>query len=425
MKRLLPITFLFFSCNNNTNHPEEKKPVDTVSAVTAQPVPHNPVKPVTATVINKSAEKIPLLPYAIELTKGTHFTLNIPAGYGISVAAEGLRRLRFLSHSPDQRLFATDMYDRSDNKKGRILIFADWNDNTKKFGRSITYLDGLHNPNQVAFYDRYLYVAETGALKRYEYKAGDTIPSAPPVTLADFPDYGLSYKYGGWHLTRSIAFHENKLYVSIGSSCNACIESEDERAVILQMNPDGSDKKVYARGLRNSVGMKWIGDDLWVTAMGRDLIGPDKPEDLFEKVDSAGYYGWPFYYQYQNKIYDDIQFKDSAKALWIKEPPLAYAGFEAHSAPLGFEYLKDFEDPRLQNSILVCLHGSTSVWRERGNSIVKVVGGNRFVDIVTGFLSGKTENERHGRPCDILMRDGNSFYFTDDLNGVLYYMWKE
>ena len=281
MMRLLPFILLFFSCNKNTKQPDAiTTTADTVSKTVLKSALLDSVKAGRQTIINSSADNIPLVPHPIALAKDIHFTLNIPAGYGISVAAEGLKRLRFLSLSPDQRLFATDMYDRSDNKKGKVLIFSDWNDSAKKFGRVITYLDGLHNPNQVAFYDRYLYVAETGALKRYEYNAGDTVCLAAPVTIASFPDYGLSYKYGGWHLTRSIAFHNHKLYVSIGSSCNACIETENERAVILEMNPDGSDKKIYARGLRNSVGMKWIGDNLWVTTMGRDLIGPDKPEDL-------------------------------------------------------------------------------------------------------------------------------------------------
>ena len=74
---------------------------------------------------------------------------------------------------------------------------------------------------------------------------------------------------------------------------------------------------------------------------------------------------------------------------------------------------------------MVALHGSTSVWRERGNAIVKVIGGNKYVDVVTGFLTGKTDADRHGRPCDILMNDNRSFFITDDKNGALYYIWKK
>lgn len=420
---------LILSCDH-VKQPTNKAAVALTSAKGIMPASHTAAMP--ATEIPGSAD-MPLNTTTtgflkdsirIMLAKGLSFTLTVPKGYHIAVAAEGLNRLRFLSLSPDGRLFATDMFDRSDNEKGRVLIFDKWNEHTKRFDTVINFLNGLHNPNQAAFYKGYIYVAETDKLSRYIYHAGDVRPTGPPQVIARFPAYGLSYKYGGWHLTRSLAFHEDKLYVSVGSSCNACIEKEEVRASVTEMNPDGTDVQFYARGLRNSVGIKWIGNQLWATTMGRDLIGPDKPEDLLLQVNRRGYYGWPFYFQYHGKIYADDQFRDSARAAWVQKPLVGYAGFKAHSAPLGFDYFRDFDDPLLKNSILVCLHGSTSVWRERGNAVVKVEGGNRYTDIVAGFLKGKTEAGRYGRPCDVLMWDDHGFFFTDDLNGVLYYVWR-
>jgi glucose/arabinose dehydrogenase len=375
-----------------------------------------------------NAQTLRLQPHPITLQKGNRFNLFLPEGYQISVAYEGLQRPRFMAKSPDGRLFVTDMLNRSDNKKGKLLIFDGWDSIAHRYSRRITYLADLHNPNQCAFYNdkgqQYLYVAETGVLKRYPYRAGDTLPSGKAEIIARFPDYGLSYKYGGWHLTRSLTFNNSKLYVSVGSSCNACIEQEEVRATIIEMNPDGSNPRFFARGLRNSVAIKWVDGKLWATSMGRDLIGPDKPEDLFHTVERDQYYGWPFYIQYRNKIYPDPQFKDSVRAAWVKLPPVAYCGFKAHSAPLGFDYFRGFGDPLLRNHFLVALHGSTSVWRQRGNSIVMITGRNRYTEVVSGFLSGKTEKDRHGRPCDVLMQDANSFFITDDHNGVLYYVWR-
>ncbi len=373
---------------------------------------------------NTAASTIRLAPHLISLASGDSFHLNIPVGYQISVAAELNTRLRFLAKSPDGRLFATDMFDRSDNRRGRVLIFESWNDSSKKFEKITTYLSKLHNPNQVAFYKDFIYVAETDRLRRFKYEAGKSAPADTGTLIASFPDYGLSYKYGGWHLTRSIAFNNDKLYVSVGSSCNACIEKESVKASVLEMNPDGTEATTFASGLRNTVGLKWIGNKLWGTGMGRDLIGPDKPEDVFQQIDKGGYYGWPYYFQYQQKIYADETFKDSSRAAGIVEPPKAFLGFKAHSAPLGFDYFKNFDDAALRNAVLVALHGSTSVWRERGNSIVRVEANNKYTEIVSGFLTGKTEADRHGRPCDILMNNSSSFFFTDDLNGVLYYVWK-
>lgn len=357
-------------------------------------------------------------------SKPDSFFLTLPVGYHIQVANEGFRRLRFMAESPDNRLFVTDMFDKSDNRKGVVLVFDQWDESKKQFQKIDTFLSNLHNPNQVGFYGEYIYVAETQQLRRFKYQAGDLHPSDSGEIIMNFPDYGLGYKYGGWHLTRSLGFHNNKIYVAVGSSCNACIEKEEIRATVIEADPDGKNQRYFARGLRNTVGLKWIGNQLWGTGMGRDLIGPDRPEDLFQQIESDQFYGWPYYYQFRNKIYADSSFRDSARAAWVKEPPVALTGFLAHSAPLGFEYFSSFSDPQLDESILVCLHGSTSVWRQRGNAVVRLEK-NGYINFISGFLEGKTEAGRHGRPCDIIRKDEHAFFFTDDHKGVLYYVWKE
>jgi glucose/arabinose dehydrogenase len=370
-----------------------------------------------------------LVDHPVQLRDKPAFNLKVPASYKISAAVEGLDRPRFFAKSPDGRLFITDMYSRADNKRGRVLILDKWDNTEKKFDSIITFLDGLHNPNQVAFYtfnnQHFIYIAETGRLTCYRYHFGDKSPSSPATVIATFPDYGLSYKYGGWHLTRSISFHNNKLYVSVGSSCDACIEKEEIRATVVEMDPDGSNQRIYARGLRNSVGLKWVNGKLWATSMGRDNLGPDKPEDLLLTVIQGEYYGWPFYFQFRKKILTDPAFKDSVQPAYIKRPPVAPYVFAAHSAPLGFDYFTGFDDSLLNNSFIVALHGSTSAWRQRGNAIVQMLPGGSYREIVTGFMQGNTESKRYGRPCDVFKWDAKSFFVSDDKNGIIYYIWKE
>jgi len=127
-------------------------------------------------------------------------------------------------------------------------------------------------------------------------------------------------------------------------------------------------------------------------------------------------------------MYDDTAMQRMAREEQLPlpaAPPVAYCGFLAHSAPLGFDYFSNFSDTLLHNAFLVALHGSTTVSRQRGNSIVKITGRDRYVPIVDGFLTGRTEADRKGRPCDVMMNDERSFFFTDDKSGVLYYVWKE
>ena len=383
----------------------------------------------TTSINSFSQQKLRFTEQAILLKNNLSFKLKIPETYKIAVAAEGLQRPRFFAKSPDGRLFVTDMYDRTDNTKGNIYILDNWNDSTKQFEKVITYMEYLRNPNQVAFHQInnqwYIYIAETHQLTYYRYNTGDNKPPGITYTIATFPDYGLSHKYGGWHLTRSIAFNNNKIYVSVGSSCDACVEKEEIRATIIEMDLDGSNKKYYARGLRNAVGLKFINNQLWVTNMGRDNRGPDKPEEELMKIVPGAFYGWPYYFQYKKQIIADPDFKDSAHRKWVKRPPISKWGIKAHSAPLGFEYFTGFADSLLNNSFITALHGSTSVWRQRGNAVVQMLPNGTYREIVTGFLQGTTEDKRFGRPCDVLQWDNHSFFISDDKNGVIYYVWKK
>jgi glucose/arabinose dehydrogenase len=432
---LLCLAMLHYNCKN-----EAKKPTNVPQTTVELPAQTAPVIAATPSVnqekpdvfeLNTDEKPIKLFPHPVSLKKGVKLTLNMPEGFNVSVAYEGLDRLRFMTISPDNRFFVLDMWNRSDNKRCKVYILEDWDETERRFKTIKTYLTGLHNANQVAFYtDKgvdYIYVTESGKVTRFPYKKGDNKPSGVGQVILKMPDTGVSYKYGGWHMTRSLAVHNNKLYVSIGSGCNACVEKEEIRATIMQMNLDGSDAKYYARGVRNAVGMKWIGEKLWVTDMGRDQIGAEVPEDMMHTIEEGQYYGFPFYYQFKGKILADKQFKDSLRPAFVKKPPVAFCGFKAHTAPLGFDYLKNFDDAALKNSFLVALHGSNMTSRNRGYSVVKVNGTNSCTDVITGFLppNSKEEKDRLGRPCDVLMRDNKSFFVTDDMNGVLYYFWKK
>jgi glucose/arabinose dehydrogenase len=45
--------------------------------------------------------------------------------------------------------------------------------------------------------------------------------------------------------------------------------------------------------------------------------------------------------------------------------------------------------------------------------------GEKLQDLITGFLQAGKVN---GRPCDIMKLDADSFLFTDDNAGVVYYV---
>ncbi|MCD9185542.1 MAG: PQQ-dependent sugar dehydrogenase [Pyrinomonadaceae bacterium] len=379
--------------------------------------------------------QVKLTPHKISLKNGKSFNLNLPADYEIIPAVEGLKRVRFFAKSPDGRIFVTDMYNLTDNERGAVYILDEFDAKSGKFGKVIPYLTNLKNPNSVQFYtdakgQDWLYLAETDHLTRRKFTKGEEKPTdTKPQIIATFPDYGLSYKYGGWHLTRTIAFAPNgKLYVSVGSSCNACDEKEKVRATVLEMNPDGSGQKFYAQGLRNAVGLKWIGKSLWATNQGSDHLGLNKPDETFYALKSGADYGWASCYQSNGRIYFDRTppnelKKPTNRLKSCANVPKSYAFFPAHSSAMGFDYFDaTYADATLKDSFLVSLHGSTDKDLAKGYRVVIVRKGAKLQDFISGFLQGKTV---HGRPCDIMKLDENSFLLTDDHSGIVYLIRKK
>ncbi len=261
--------------------------------------------------------------HTLQYGPGKSITLALPATLDINVAATGLKRVRFFAKAPDGRIFVTGMHNLNDNRRGSVVILDGWNEKTHTFAKITHYLEHLRNPNNVAFWtdpatnQAWLYVPLTDRLVRYKYTAGDDAPTSPPEMLIRFPDYGLHYKYGGWHLTRTVAVVDvhgtPRIFVSVGSSCNYCQEDEVLRASVVSMDPDGSHQRLEAQGLRNAVDIHQVpaldGGAVFATNMGDDHLGNKLPEDTFFELSSDANqpwnYGWPTCYFANGKpVYD-------------------------------------------------------------------------------------------------------------------------
>ncbi len=370
-----------------------------------------------------------LTPHKITLANGKSFTLNLPAEYEIIPAVEGLKRVRFMAKSPDDRIFVTDMYNLTDNRKGIVYILDSFDPQTKRFTKVTQFMTGLRNPNSVAFYTdqdgiNWFYLALTDRLVRYKYESGSAKPTSQPQVLATFPDYGLSYKYGGWHLTRTIAIGpNNKIYVSVGSSCNACAEKEDVRASIVEMDPDGKNQRHFARGLRNAVGLRWVNSQLFATNMGADHLGLNRPADTMGLLKDNTNYGWPYCFQSGSRIFVDKKLNPRGSKFDCSKSPALMVDLGAHTAPLGLEYFDSNSSTDLKGSFLVALHGSTNKRIARGYRVIKVGEQSaRAEDFITGFLVNGVVN---GRPCDIFNFGKDTFLLTDDNAGIVYYVYKK
>jgi glucose/arabinose dehydrogenase len=367
-----------------------------------------------------------LVARSVALEGSMPFTLQVPEGYRLDPVAQGLRRVRFFARDPAGRLLVTDMHDLGDNRRGRVLLLGT-PDASGRFQAPTVLLSGLRNPNSIAFHvdgdgRAWLYVALTQALVRYPYDSVRGAVSGDAATLATFPDYGLSYKYGGWHLTRSVLVEpDGTALVSVGSSCNACIEKEDVRASIVAIAPDRS-RRIVARGLRNAVGLIRDGDALVVTSQGADHLGLHRPDETMYRVVDGMDAGWPYCYSTAGRVRADPKFPRAAGCARVAKP---FAHFDAHASALGVVAMPGppRADDALAGHYVVALHGSTNPRIGHGYALVRVSrDGRRVEPLVTGFLAG---SRVLGRPAGVIDDGAGGLYFSDDRRGVVYHLAKD
>lgn len=322
----------------------------------------------------------------------TNLGLSVPNGYKISFFAENLGGPRDLEFDPNGTLLA------SIPSQGKIVALPE--------GTEKTVADGLFKPHGIAFKNGKLYVAEENAVDVFDYDTKN-FKATNKRKIIDLPP-------GGEHTTRSIMFTQNgKLLISVGSTCNACVEANNQRATILQANDDGSDLQLFATGLRNSVFMTTNPKtkEIWATDMGRDYLGDDTPYDEVNIIREGGMYGWP--YCYNDRVVDGQMNKNGAIFDCSTSIP-PYITFQAHSAPLGLAFYK--------SDLLISFHGSWNRTVPTGYKIVRVTldpNGNPTgqEDFITGWLKGGIAK---GRPVDIAIDKSGKIYVSDDKLGVVY-----
>jgi glucose/arabinose dehydrogenase len=343
-----------------------------------------------------------------ESTNTTGTPLTMPNGFTISIFAKNLGDARVMAWDPDGTLLV------SNPGKERVVALIDTNgDGISE--NTIPVVQDLNKPHGIAFHKGKLYVAEVNQVAIYDYDAKNK-KATNKKKILDLPA-------GGNHTSRSIAFGpDGKLYISVGSSCNACVEKDTHRAAISVANADGSDYKIFAAGLRNAVFFTWSPFDnrMWATNMGRDLIGDDIPPETVNIVTQGKNFGWP--YCYGKRVWDK-SFDSSKKAQEFcgsVEPP--HIEYQAHSAPLGLAFIPKSWPQQYQNDLLVAFHGSWNRTQPTGYKVVRFNlddEGNYLSaeDFISGWLQG---SGAIGRPVDLTFDANGVLYISDDKAGVIY-----
>jgi glucose/arabinose dehydrogenase len=285
------------------------------------------------------------------------------------------------------------------------------------------FIEGLHSPFGIALVGNDLYIANTDAILRFEYREGATSIAGSGERVFELPGGPINH-----HWTKNIIASRDgkKLYATTGSNSNAGengIEAEELRAAILEFDLATGQSRVYASGLRNPNGLAWneTSGALWVTVNERDELGDDLVPDYMTAVHDGGFYGWP--YSYFGRHVDD-RVKPQRPDL-VAEAVVPDYALGAHTASLGLAFFNggNAMPARYRGGAFVGQHGS---WNRSAKSGYKVIyvpfqdgkPAGMPEDILTGFLN--EDGAALGRPVGVAFAKSGALLVADDVGNAIW-----
>lgn len=342
-------------------------------------------------------------------------TPKAPAGFQVNLFAEKLPDARNMVTAPNGDVFLAA------SKAGKIFVLRDAN-NDGTAEKVETFAEGFAAPFGLAIGKDFLLVGDTVAVWRLPYKEGDLKSAAKAIQVTQ--DGALSDP--GGHYTRTVALSPDgsKFYVAIGSRGNINEEPEP-RATIQEFNIDGSGQRTYASGLRNAVGTAFYPgtNDIYTVVNERDGLGDELVPDYLTRVQSGGFYGWPYSYMGKNPQPGFAEKRPDlvAKAI-VPDTP-----FRSHSAPVGLAFSNGAMFPKeFQGGAFVGLRGSWNASQPRGYHVAYVpwINGkpsDSYIVFLSGFWSkGEKKAEVWGRPAGVAMAKDGSLLVADDVGDVVW-----
>jgi glucose/arabinose dehydrogenase len=355
----------------------------------------------------------------------TNHIVYLPDGWSAKIFYMGqLSGTRFITWGPDSVLYVTNP------GSGRILALPD-RDHDGVADTAIVVATNA-NGHDMKFFNGALYVAETDRVQKLTDVDGDGFYEKHENFIPSIT--GDAQNPGGGHSTRTIVFDpvRQKLYLSIGSSCNVC--RDEGRAQIQEFNLDGTGRRTYADGIRNAVGMTLHPRTgrLWATNNGNDNQGDDRPAEWIDLVRDGGFYGWPFAHSYQ--FYNDftrggdyqallpITAADSARVRTMVSPA---ALVQAHSALMAIEFPNSDAFPEAyRHGAFIASHGSWNRSPQTGYKVMYLdfsddndTVANTVSDFLTGFQTD-SGGARWARPVGLETDARGNLYMSSDAETV-------
>jgi glucose/arabinose dehydrogenase len=303
----------------------------------------------------------------------------------------------------------------------RITLLRDTAGDGQHVERHI-FVQGLNSPIGMALIGNNFYVADTDAVLRFPYKAGDTEIRVAPQQVVALPGGNINH-----HWTKSLVASPDgsKLYVGVGSNSNAGengIDAEKDRNSVWEIDPNTGLHRLLANGLRNPVGLAFEPSTgaLWVSVNERDELGDHLPPDYMTAVHDGGFYGFPYSYYGQHV---DERMKPQQPELVAKAIAPDYA-LGAHTASLGLCWSGGEKiGAAYAQGMFVGQHGSWNRKTRSGYKVVFVTFSNGEpdglpVEVLGGFLDAK--GDAQGRPVGLAIDTQGALLVADDVGNTVW-----
>jgi glucose/arabinose dehydrogenase len=383
------------------------------------PVPRIPAEPYD--LISVQAPNSTVRPAHRDFSEELMRQVQLPAGFRIDVFANGLEEPRSIAVAPNGNVYVAE------REPGRVRLLQDTNgDGRADLSRVVTegLREDLRGVHGLAVYRGNLYmVTETELLSAPILADGGL--GTPELLMDDIPA-------GGQHPNRTIGFApDGTLFLSIGSTCNACVEPMEDHAAMHRVSDDGSQREIYAEGLRNTIGFAWhpVTGQLWGMDHNSDGRGENWPPEELNRIVEGAHYGWPFCGGYQDPDHHVPADPEGSEPMTKQEfcqqtepPVLTYT---AHAAPMEMIFYTATAFPaEYRNDAFVTMRGSWNRNPPIGYEVVRVryddEGNPQSVEpFATGWLI-EDGRAHFGRLMGIAQAADGSLLVGDDTNGVIY-----
>jgi len=357
---------------------------------------------------------------------------KVPAGFKVELLAEGLSGPREMRTAPNGDIFVAETH------LGRIRVLRLSGDGSKP-AKNEVYASGLNRPFGIAFFPsdhpQWVYVANTDSVVRFRYENGDLKAAGKPEPVAELPS-------AGGHSTRDIVFTKDgrRMLVSVGSTSNDAEGSrgsasdasklalgassgyEARRADVLSFNPDGTDPKIFATGIRNCVGLAIhpATGDAYCSTNERDGFGDNLVPDYVTRVREGAFYGWPWFYIGNHEDPHHAGERPDLKDK-VTVPDVL---IQAHSASLGLTFYDGHAFPaEYRGDGFAAEHGSWNRATRTGYKVIRIrmkdgVPTGEYEDFMTGFVS--SDSDVWGRPVGVTVARDGALLVSEDGNGTIW-----